>query len=65
MSSKTAKFTGIILTTALLAGVSTYTAAAQGPIESCVVNAVREAPMLEQAVNHCYWDHYDSIAQYN
>ena len=60
MSSKTVKTTGIILTALLLAGVASQAiAAAVGPVENCVVEAVREAPNLASAVNHCYWDHWD------
>ena len=69
MSSKTAtkaKVAGIILTSAVLAGVSTHAvAAAQGPVEKCVVQAVWEAPELASAVNHCYWDHWDGTSEYN
>ena len=65
MSSKTLKVAGIILMTALLAGGSTAVAAAQGPVQTCIVQAVREAPDLEQTVNHCYWDYWDQMAEYN
>lgn len=66
MSNKTVKIAGTILVTALLAGGSTNAvAAAQGPVETCVVQAVREAPDLEGTVNHCYWDHWEQMAEYN
>lgn len=66
MSSKTAKTTGIIFATALLAGVAHQAVAAPvGPVDNCVVQAVWEAPELASAVNHCYWDHFDGTARYN
>lgn len=66
MSSMTAKIAGIALTAAVLASVSTNAlAAAQGPVENCVVRAVWDAPELASAVNHCYWDHWDGTSEYN
>lgn len=59
MSSKTAKIAGIILSAVVLSAGSAHAfAAAKGPIEECVANAVRNAPNLESAVNHCYWDYW-------
>ena len=60
MSSKTAKTAGVILTAAVLASSATPAVAeVQNPVKNCVVQAVREAPNLAQAVNHCYWDYWD------
>lgn len=66
MARKTAKISGIILTTALLAGGFTHASASgELPIFKACLAKVSDAPNPEEARNQCFWNHWELMASAN
>ena len=63
MARKTTKIFAILLSTALLAGISTHAAASgELPILKACLAKVSEAPDPEAARNQCFWNHWQLMA---
>ena len=63
MADKTVKISGLILTTALLAGGFTHASASgELPIFEACLAKVPEAANPEQARDQCFWNHWDLMA---